>query len=319
MMGLNRLLVAAVVTLLSLGLSRVAAAQWDAALVERAVDGLVTATSSVVADTFTPMTHYGAGDWTLTAVPAFSSVQRVSDSPDLEGDNLHAYAGAAGAGYAISDRFMVYGVYAGIALDGAVRGSESFGFTSVDCVMDVKYRLHSFLAGVGFDPVGGGAWSVPLYAGAFIQRFGVEIDFPFENAAAGYSHDARITGEGMLYGVTAAVAVSRNIGCIRVTPYFLFMRSINVPELDAKVRQVLVLPSPVTGTFDISDDLEADPITAYMPGFQVSYLGKGSWSVTLGLGGLISSYAGFINEGLAGGLRVRTIALAFTLRGGNGP
>ncbi|HPA73343.1 MAG TPA: hypothetical protein PKY31_13800, partial [Spirochaetota bacterium] len=293
-----------------------ARAQWDQAVVEKAVNGLKAVSSSVVSDTFTPMTHYRAGEWSVTAVPAYIIVDRACDDPELEGDDLAGYAGGAGAGYAFTERIMVYVIYAGMRFDGGLRGNGYAGLPLAEYAMDVDYSLHSLFAGAGIDLVGdNGSWSVPLFIGASLQRYDVAVDFPLSYNIVpfpAYSHEARVTGSGFLYGVTAAVAVSRNLGCVRVTPYFLYMRSLNKPELEATVHITQPPEAPFTR------DVNAGTVTASMPGLRISCAAGSGWSFFVSAGGFLSSRIAPLGEGLAGGLKVKTIAAGVSYSGGAG-
>ncbi len=293
-----------------------ARAQWDQAIVEKAVNGLEAVSSSVVADTFTPMTHYRAGEWSVAAVPAYIIVDRACDDPELEGDGLAGYAGGAGAGYAFTERIMAYVIYAGMRFEGGLRGSGYAGLPLAEYAMDVDYSLHSLFAGAGIDLVGDNArWSVPIFIGASLQRYDVAVDFPLSYNIVpfpAYSHEARVTGSGFLYGVTAAVAVSRNLGCVRVTPYFLYMRSLNTPELEAAVH----ITEPPTAPF--TRDVDAGIVTASMPGLRISCAAGSGWSFFVSAGGFLSSRIAPLGEGLAGGLKVKTIAAGVSYGGGAG-
>ncbi len=97
---------------------------FDTSLSEKAVKGIVNVTSSIISDSFTPMTHYDRGDWIVTAVPAYFEIDRVFDDPDLRGNDLKGWAAGIGGGYAISDRLMAYCVITAMNIDGTIEAPD---------------------------------------------------------------------------------------------------------------------------------------------------------------------------------------------------
>lgn len=280
-----------------------------------AVSGLTNISSSIISDSFSPMTHYSKGDYTASLVPAYFSVKRLSDSGELRSDDLKGMAGGIGAGYALNGRLMTYAIFTGMAMNGEVTSKDFPDYTA-----DTDYSLYSLAAGMGFDILDLSSWSLPVYLGFILQRYDIEIIPPsYQTAWMTWTLAAsvKITGSDFLYGPTAAVALSGQfMDYLRITPYFLYYRSINKPELTARVKAASSLPlSP-----DVSEDynFNIDEINASMFGLTFTYISSDSLSFSLSAGGLISSGSGFYNEKFLDGLEMTSIVIVITYSGKRG-
>jgi len=274
-----------------------------------AVKGIASVAASIVADSFVPMTHYRSGDWTVTGVPAWFRVDRPFDDPKLEGDDLTGTAGALGGGYATGNRLMAYGIVAYMTMNGALKG-RLYGDPYDTVKADTEYSLFSRNAGIGYDLIPGeGRLSIPVFAGAFVQRYDAEVKLPTVNIL-GNDVRARIGGSGMLTGVTLGMAASYNVfRFLRITPYFLFSRSLNRPELNARISNTLPFPMVTR------QSIAMDPISAAMPGLCITLISSKSLSARLSVGGVLSSSSGFYNDKVLDGLRMQSVVLAVTYRG----
>jgi hypothetical protein len=146
-----------------------------------AVKGITSVAASIIADSFVPMTHYRSGDWTVTGVPAWFSVARPFDAPRIEGEDLTGTAGALGGGYAAGNRLMAYGIVSYMRMNGALKG-RLYGDPYDRVKGDTEYSLFSLNAGIGYDLIPGeGRLSIPVFAGAFVQRYDAEVKLPTVN------------------------------------------------------------------------------------------------------------------------------------------
>lgn len=276
-------------------------------LTEDAVQGIENVTASIISDSFTPMTHYSKGDYVFSLVPAYFEVNRLFDESELEGDDLNGYALGFGGGYALSDRFMLYGIFAGLNMEGDIY-SEEFP----DYKAGAEYSMYAFLAGLGFDIIDLSGWSVPLYLGLCVQRYDAEIippSFSFSSLTA----EVKVTGSGLLYGPTAGIAVSKELfSILRVTPYFLMLWNMNKPELTAEAT------ARVPPFFEYKDKykLEMEEVRTSMFGLNITYLSTESLSFSVSAGGLISSGTNYYNEKFLGGLDMMSIVIAISYSGG---
>ncbi len=281
---------------------------WNPKPTEYAVKGITNVAASIVADSFVPMTHYRSDDWTVTGVPAWFKVDRPFDNPKIEGDDLTGMAGALGGGYASSDRLMLYGIASFMTMDGALKG-RLYGDLYDQVKADTEYSLFSLNAGIGYDLIPGeGRLSIPVFAGAFVQRYDAKVALPAYTYGPG-TIDADVSGSGMLIGLSIAIAASYDLlQFVRITPYFLYSRSLNRPELNARVSDTFI---PLTAEQSIT----MDPISAAMPGLCITLISSKSLLVSLSLGGILSSSSGYYNDEVLDGLRMQSIVLAVTYRG----
>ncbi len=290
------------------------AQSWDSKIVDSAVDGVVAVAYQVVSDTFTPMTHYESKQWTATVVGAYMDVEQLYDNPELKGDGLNGYSGGIGGGYAFTSNIMLYAIYAGMAFDGNITGKGYDGLSSIGYTMSAEYSLHSMYAGAGFDLLGGNPrWSVPLYAGFGVQKYDVRIDFPFRYSSIfppiSYQHDAHVSGSGFLYGWTVAAACSAKLWKMQITPYVLYYRTINKPDIEAQVHQT----APLVNNF--AYDVASNTVSVLTPGLQISGIVSPGLSINISIGGFVASKLGLFDNDFGHGLKVNTIALGITYRG----
>lgn len=279
---------------------------WDSDPTEAAVEGVINVTSSIIADSLTPMTHYEKGDVTLSLVPAYFEVDRLYDDPDLRGDDLKGWGFGLGGGYALSDRWMFYGILSGMNIEGTAYDKENPDFEA-----DTEYSLYTLNAGFGFDIVDGGRWSIPLFFGISLQRYSADISLP--PITAPLYTEVEVTADGFLYAVTAGLAVSGEfLNMFRITPYFLMIRSLNKPEITAEVTQENPFPLPALSE-DI--DLELDPVQAGMLGLSLTFLGGSSWSISVSVGGYLASSSGYYNDIFLDGLEMKSVVLVFSYTG----
>lgn len=294
--------------LLSVPLS--AQAAWNSAPTEHAVKGIINVTSSLIADSFVPMTHYSTGEWRINGVPAWFQVDRPFEDPDIEGNGLYGWAGALGGGYALNDRLLVYGVAAMLSMNGGIKG-KLYGDTAGEVKADAEYALFSLCTGIGFDLMTNkGPLSVPVYAGVFVQRYDATVKLP----EIGYTVpvignlQVDVEGDGMLFGATLGIAVSYDLfNFLRLTPYYLYCRSFNKPELKATISDSAFPLTP-------QETIEIDPVNASLVGLCITFISKKRLSVSLSVGGILSSSSGFYNDTFLDGLRMKSVVLALTYR-----
>ncbi len=274
---------------------------WDKDPAETAVQGIINVTSSIISDSFTPMTHYSEGDWNMTLVPAYFTVSRVFDDPDLRGDDLKGWALGFGGGYALSDRWLLYGIFAAMRIEGEVYDKDYADFRA-----DTTYTLYSLNAGFGYDIINGDSkWSLPLFFGISIERYSADIGLPPITLPVYTEVD--VSGDGMIYGLSGGVAVSREFfGTVRITPYLLLLRSVNQPEMKANFTD---LPIPYEINFKL------DPVNASMFGLNVTYIADRTFSISISAGGYLSSSSGFYNDAFLDGLRMKSVVIAITYSG----
>lgn len=298
----RRILIVFIVSIfLSIAASPIKAQVWDKDPAEAAVQGIINVTSSIISDSFTPMTHYSEGDWNMTLVPAYFTVSRVFDDPDLRGDDLKGWELGFGGGYALSDRWLLYGIFAAMRIEGEVYDNDYADFRA-----DTTYTLYSLNAGFGYDIINGDSkWSLPLFFGISIERYSADIGLP--PITFPIYTEVDVSGEGMIYGLSGGVAVSREfLGAVRITPYFLMLRSINQPELTANFT---ALPIPYEINFKL------DPVNASMFGLNVTYVTDSSFSISISAGGYLTSSSGFYNDAFLDGLRMKSVVIAITYNG----
>ena len=216
---------------------------FDTTLSEKAVKGISNISSSLIADSLTPMTHYEKGNWTISLIPAYFSVDRAFDDPDLRGDDLRGWAAGLGGGYAVTDSLMAYAIFSALKIEGTIEARDYNNYT-----FDTEFSLYTMNAGLGYDLVSGrSTWSLPLYIGTSIQHYRADIDLSPVPGAYAAPMDVELSGDGFIYALTAGFAISKEFfGKVRLTPYFLYLYSFNSADIAAHASQTVPLAGTIT-------------------------------------------------------------------------
>jgi hypothetical protein len=284
---------------------------WDSDNTEKVIKGVENATASIINDSFVPMTHYTDKNWTVRVVPAVFRVDRAYDDPEIEGDDFYGWGSGIGAGYALTDRLMVYGIYDYTDLEGDLKG-KIYGDEYQALKTGVKYTSNYFTTGVGYDIIKGKSrWSIPLYVGLFAQFYDAELDLPkYTNALPAYTIDGTVSGSGGLYGVAGGIALSyRLLDQMKIAPYYLMGVSFNEAEFDAEIDHSL-------SASQIEEDLKTGGISTSMLGLNISYDTGKSLTFSLSVGGMVSSQFDYYSENFQDGLDIKSVIFAVSYNGG---
>ncbi len=309
---------------------------WDEDIVETGTRGIITAAGSIFSDLFTPMTHYRPGEWTVTLAPAYFQVSRISLEPVMKGKNLEGYGGGLGGGYAFNEHVMVYALAGGMKTAGNIAGRSDKLLLYKDFDAKVKFDIFAAYAGAGFDVFGGSKnWSMPIYVGAFTQKYDAELKFRplntkiLDSIIGAFSYSSTIgvdvSGEDWLYGVSAGIALSRNFfDTVRITPYYIYSKGLRATSLharayeDIRVQGSVLIPFDRTTSFSHDHDVDIRSTDASVAGLCVSIISQKSWTFSLGIGTSLAAQVDAYSKSL-GGLRMLSIALSVTYNGGRAP
>lgn len=278
---------------------------WDSSVAEKGVDGVANVASSIIADSFVPMTHYNQGELTATLVPAYFDIQKAYDDPEVEGEDLTGYSLGLGAGYALTDRWMLYGILAHMRIKGDMKGDFYPEVATLEEVtVGTDYSLTALYGGAGFDILADNStFSIPVYAGLFVQRYDVSLSLPEEPIS---SVKPKADGNGFLAGGSIAIALSMKImEMFKITPYYLYSRSFNKPEITATVD----LPFPL-GT--VSQTMKMDPVSAGMAGLALTWMTTDAFSISISMGGWLTSASGWYNDKFLDGLEMKSVVVALS-------
>lgn len=271
----------------------------------KAVNGIASISSSIISDSFVPMTHYDEGEWTGTFVPAYFKITRAYDDPKLKGSGLDGFALGFGGGYALTDRFMAYTIFSYMGIEGGIQPAEG---NYQGLTVKTDYSLLNVNAGLGFDFLEGGKWSAPVFIGLGLQYFDVNLDFPVLSLL-----EAEAKGDGLIGSFNLGISASRMFyNYIRVTPYYLFMVGFNRPVIDVSATNNLGLPQQV-------QSVKMDTIIAGMLGVAISFVPTKALSISLSVGGLLTSSSQFYNRLFLDGTEMFSLVVAVTYRGGIKP
>ncbi|MBN2087379.1 hypothetical protein JW758_03455 [Candidatus Peregrinibacteria bacterium] len=278
-------------------------------IMSNGIDGIGNIVSSIISDSFTPMTHYNEGDFNFNAVPAWFDVQKAYDSPEIKGKDLKGLSGGLGAGYALNDDLLIYGIAAFMKMKGKLYG-DYYKEYSDPMKADMDYNLFSILFGAGYD-LFGGKWSMPVFTGMFIQYYNTKIELPAQTGSITIpvvlSGDIKteFSGNGFLYGANTGMALSRELfDSIKITPYFLYLFSFNKAELNNETS--------IASSYSYKSEIEGQRVSAGMLGLCLTLMGSKGYSFSFSLGGILTSSSSWYNEKLLNGLEMKSVVFVLT-------
>ncbi len=269
--------------------------------VSKTIDGITNIAASIVADSFVPMTHYNDNNYTISIIPAYFSIQKAYDDPEIKGKDLKGYGGGAGFGYATNNRIMFYGIAAYMQFDGKLTGSFYKGITNDSFTMYVDYSITALYTGIGYDLVESESFSLPLFTGIFVQHYNGSGSLP-EYLNTRLSVDS----SSNLFGFSIGIAPSYKYNdMFKITPYYLFSYSLNEPDATAKIVNTTIPLLPVSFEYD----LHTDNVKASMIGLTLTWLSSKSLSLSLSVGGWIRNETSWYNETFLNGLQMKSAVL----------
>lgn len=277
-----------------------------------AVRSLTSVAEMLIAESFTPMSGYDAGDIWIIASPAIFQVLQLHQEPLVEGQEMTGISFGAGGGYALSNRLMLYLIGAGMSMQGGLSFAPYEGIdTTVNS--DAEYSLISLNGGIGFEVIDRDWISVPLFFGPHLQYYSVEIiPSPITVEMAGtYTVTSEISGSGMLTGISGGVAAyMKFFGRFALTPYLIGMGSFKQPGFTGEVTLDTGIASPQT----LENSYSVDPVWGVMFGLDLGFHGKTGWSVSLALGDLLGMLIGTGSTMAGEGVVIRPAVVTATLR-----
>lgn len=231
-------------------------------------------------------------------MPAYFTVQKAYDDPEINGKDLKGYGAGLGFGYATSDRMLVYGIAAYMHLDGKLSSVFYKGLDSNEYQMKVDYSVIALYTGVGYDLVESNEFSLPLFAGIFIQKYDGKGSLP-EISNTRLSVDS----SSSLFGISFGVAPSYTFyDMFRITPYYLFSYNLNKPEATATITNTTNPMLPVSFEYDLS----TNNVKASMVGLALTWLSSKSVSLSLSLGGWLRNETSWYNKTFLNGLQMKS-------------
>ncbi|MBN2040058.1 MAG: autotransporter outer membrane beta-barrel domain-containing protein [Spirochaetes bacterium] len=286
----------------------------------RIVDGLMNISASTVKDSFVPMTHWRENEYLLTIVPAYCSINKAYDDPEVKGKDLKGWSAALGGGYALNKRLLLYGIAAGQSIKGNLYG-KMYKDPIPAVEAEMGYRSLFLSPGAGFEFLPGKWLSIPVFFGPFIQHYKINTDSSYSETVSYTETSIHVStaGSGILYGVTGGFAASAKIlNKLKITPYYLYMKSFNKPEADADidVTTSVTLPTSITDTESSTESLATEYINASMIGLSATLVSTNNLSFSASVGGYITSETGWYNEKFLNGLQMKSIVLAVTYTNG---
>jgi len=201
---------------------------------------------------------------------------------------------------------MAYGVLAHMNIKGDMKGKFYPELISTDeLTMATDYSLTALYGGLGFDLLDDNStFSIPVYAGIFVERYDVSVSIPETNNVKFNADDT-----GYLYGGSLAVALSWKImEMFKLTPYYLYSISFNKPEITGTAQNTTFIPP-----FDkASQTMTMDTVSAGMAGLALTWMTTDAFSISVSVGGWLASSTGWYNDKYLNGLEMKSVVVALS-------
>jgi hypothetical protein len=284
---------------------------WNSGNTEKVIEGVENTATSIITDSFVPMTHYSESNWTVRVVPVGFRVDRAYDEPEIEGEDFYGWGGAVGGGYALTDQLMIYGIFDYVETEGDLKG-RVYGDDFDELKTGVEYRTFYIASGAGYDLIKGGRkWSIPVYAGLYTQYYDADLDLPMlVNDLPPYTIDGTVNGNGYLYGFSGGVALSYHfLDYVKITPYYLINIPFNESEFEAEINHSSY-PS------QINEPVKPGKLNTSMLGLNISFDTNRSLSFSIGIGGMVFSQIDSYSRNYLDGLNIKSVAFAVSYNGG---
>lgn len=297
---------------------------WDSKPSKKVIKGIGNVASSIIADSFSPMTHYKKGEIMISFSPAYFNIKKAYNDPEITGDNLTGFSLGFGTGYALTDNILLYGIFAGMKIDGGLKAkttelNTSFPLNQIEtnATVSSNYKLYSFYLGTGYDfAPEKSKWSIILFGGFSFQKYIVDANYNYTTPTSlpfQYSLNSRISGNNELYGLTLSLITSRQItDKIKLSPYFLYNRSLNKPKIQMDIVQQITAPS--TSTEEETNNSNLDNTNLNMFGFDIAYLATDKISISFNIGGMITSTTSLYNDTFLNGLSINSFIMSISYK-----
>ena len=120
--------------------------------------------------------------------------------------------------------------------------------------------------------------------------------------------DTEFTGSGLLYGLNAGVAVSREfMDLFKITPYFLYTYSFNKAELDNETTFTTIVPVD-----SYKSEIDGERVSKGMLGLCLTLMSDKGFSFSVSLGGILTSSSSWYNDEFLNGLKMKSAVAVFT-------
>lgn len=274
------------------------------------VEGILNANSLIAFDAPLPMTRYERGNWQVAVKPTYLKVNELFHRRGgiHKGEDMKGWGGSAALSYALTDRWLVYGILTGAQLSGKSSGKDvSSPFMPSNWTADdiPNYQnqiegtvsVYNLNSGIGFNMIGNsaGRWSIPLFLGFFVQQVKADlkagaastIDLTYyPNGLPPVDYTGNNTQPGASVGLAAACNVTKRI---QVTPYFMAAKVFSKSKFKQTVTGVHPADAPPpswpVGYTDESQLRHGAQETLFpIFGLNLTYR---PWGLAFGLGGLI--------------------------------
>ncbi len=270
----------------------------DTAVAGTVMEGTEKVARKLISASFVPFTNYSRGDLLAGGALGYTVIDRMWTDPEVTGENLTGISLGGGAGYALTDRLAVYAIGDALLVNGTL-GASFYSDLAGDTPGRLNFYMAHIFAGAGFDLVGRGPFSLPLFLGlhcsassfrAVLER--EDLTTPVPGTA-----EAEITGGGLTPGVSGGVAGEARIGRMTLSGYALFMADFSGISGESAVE---------VSSLSYTQSFTSDPFSGSTYGLAMKFSPDKRW--TLGL-----DFSDFLPFGETGEGGVQMSTLAFTV------
>jgi len=289
--------------------------------------GVMNIIHSVMTDTFNPWTHFRSDTWAVAVSINYFDVETVIVMPDEgtdydqtgKGDGFTGGSVSLRYNYALSDDWMIFGIYTGVFMKGKVIYNSPTqlsggGYSPPDdrYVFDGPSQAHVGILGLGYDFFNGPEWSFPIFVGGSILKYRSDLTISPLPGETGNPY-MEMEADGISYGIYVSLAISRTLfSFLKITPYITIHQLLNTPE--GTVTVTGDNPSGPNADFYIGNSATGEiGEEGYLgAGLNITYLGAGPLSYSISVSGIINSHTNFYNDAFHESLEMKSYSFSIT-------
>ncbi len=253
----------------------------ESEVVDRTVSGLETLARTAISASFIPLSDYDKGDLLFIGSPGFMKIRDAYQSPEISGDPLYGGTLVLGAGYALSDRFMVYGIFTGLYTDGTLSASWT-GDEKLEA--SARMSFFSLFGGVGYEVLETEYFSLPVYLGLNTGIISLNLEYP-DITEGIFTYSGSTSGTDFLTGFSGGIAAKVKYRQFSLSPYFLYMVNFNGAEFKTETE---VTAGAYSDSLELTHSI--DPYRGAYFGLTLGVSSRTGWFYNLSLKNLFPNF-----------------------------
>lgn len=185
------------------------------------VEGIEKIARTMISSSFTPLTAYEKDDLLISGAVGLFSVDQIYNDPQVTGEDLYGLSLGGGAGYALSDEIMAYGIFSAILIDGKAQGNF-FGGSLPETETTISFQNYSLFGGLGYEVISTKSFSLPVFLGLNGGYYNFRFS-PDDVTDTGVTLEGETTGSGFVPGLSGGLAATYRVSKFSFRGYYIYM------------------------------------------------------------------------------------------------